>query len=344
METQEWKRQSLVDLFKIGANRNEEHMAAIYDDGQTVSSLTYRSLLAASSKMANELRTFCNKEIIGVSVGSGLHLLPVLIGVLDVPAAFYTLGTTLLPKARAKNTIERLRIRTVITDSSDVACHLRQELFGGHSVTTKNITVLDVEFFILALDDMLWASSGVVVSLWQDFAYAITTSGTTGIPKIIKVPHRCIVPNVVHITQLYGLLESDVVLQASPLTFDPSIVEIFTTLYAGSTLLLTTDSVKMRPRSLAAISMRNRVTVIQATPSLISSVASCGILQSTLLSASSSLRLLTFGGELCPSGRVLRSWRAPGNSTRFANIYGITEVSSWATFYELSDDDVQMWY
>ena len=34
-------------------------------------------------------------------------------------------------------------------------------------------------------------------SNWN-LAYAIRTSGTTGIPKLIKVPHRCIVPNVVH--------------------------------------------------------------------------------------------------------------------------------------------------
>ena len=28
------------------------------------------------------------------------------------------------------------------------------------------------------------------------FAYVITTSGTTGRPKIVKVPHACIAPNI----------------------------------------------------------------------------------------------------------------------------------------------------
>jgi acyl-CoA synthetase (AMP-forming)/AMP-acid ligase II len=30
---------------------------------------------------------------------------------------------------------------------------------------------------------------------WR-MAYAIQTSGTTGCPKIVRVPHRCIVPNI----------------------------------------------------------------------------------------------------------------------------------------------------
>jgi len=30
-------------------------------------------------------------------------------------------------------------------------------------------------------------------------AYVITTSGTTGLPKIVRVPHQCIVPNITHL-------------------------------------------------------------------------------------------------------------------------------------------------
>lgn len=29
---------------------------------------------------------------------------------------------------------------------------------------------------------------------WYHFAYAIATSGSTGIPKVVKVPHSCILP------------------------------------------------------------------------------------------------------------------------------------------------------
>lgn len=33
----------------------------------------------------------------------------------------------------------------------------------------------------------------------EELAYVLHTSGTTGLPKIVKVPHKCIVPNIVHL-------------------------------------------------------------------------------------------------------------------------------------------------
>ena len=72
--------------------------------------------------------------------------------------------------------------------------------------------------------------------------------------------------------EIYGLKTSDLVLQISPMTFDPSIVEIFTTLYAGATLLIPSDEVKMRPRELAAFAFqRHKVSVLQVRNRLICS-------------------------------------------------------------------------
>lgn len=33
----------------------------------------------------------------------------------------------------------------------------------------------------------------------RDLAYVLHTSGTTGLPKIVKVPQRCILPNILHL-------------------------------------------------------------------------------------------------------------------------------------------------
>ncbi len=33
----------------------------------------------------------------------------------------------------------------------------------------------------------------------EPLAYIMHTSGTTGLPKIVKVPHRCIMPNITHL-------------------------------------------------------------------------------------------------------------------------------------------------
>jgi acyl-CoA synthetase len=65
------------------------------------------------------------------------------------------------------------------------------------------------------------------------------------------------------------------------------------------------------------------------------------LLRRTLLSKHSSLRILSLGGEQCPDGSTLQLWREDGNKTHFINIYGITEVSCWAMWYQLTDNDLR---
>ncbi|XP_045140067.1 beta-alanine-activating enzyme isoform X2 [Echinops telfairi] len=73
-----------------------------------------------------------------------------------------------------------------------------------------------------------------------------------------------------------------------------------------------------------------------ATPTLLRRFGS-QLIKSAVLSASTSLRVLALGGEAFPSLTALRNWREEGNRTQIFNIYGITEVSSWATFYRIPE-------
>lgn len=160
-------------------------------------------------------------------------------------------------------------------------------------------------------------------------AYLVYTTGTTGSPKGVWVPHCCIVPNVLDLSKRFGVREDDRVFNASPLTFDPSVVEvrerererkgkfrqfflifqIFMTLSSGAALLLVPPSIKSSPLLFTHIVLRARhVTILQATPSLIRQLPS-EVLREELLGAWSSLRLLAFGGEACPSIKTISEWK-----------------------------------
>lgn len=41
----------------------------------------------------------------------------------------------------------------------------------------------------------------------RDLAYVLHTSGTTGRPKIVRVPHKCILPNIVDLRLVFFALE-----------------------------------------------------------------------------------------------------------------------------------------
>ena len=57
-------------------------------------------------------------------------------------------------------------------------------------------------------------------------AYLLHTTGTTGQPKPVRAPHCCVVPNIVDLRERFAMSPDDVVLNAAPLTFDPSVVEV----------------------------------------------------------------------------------------------------------------------
>ena len=76
----------------------------------------------------------------------------------------------------------------------------------------------------------------------------------------------------------------------------------------------------------------------QPTPSLMYFIGQEKIL-TKVLRQNSLLRVLAFGGEACPPFSTIRQWKHPSCKTSIFNIYGITEVSCWASCYEIRGDE-----
>ncbi|KAJ0065296.1 hypothetical protein NL108_007026, partial [Boleophthalmus pectinirostris] len=177
--------------------------------------------------------------------------------------------------------------------------------------------------------------------LKNSFAYVLHTSGTTGNPKIVKVPHKCIRPNICDLSLMFQIKKGDLVFLASPLTFDPSVVEMFMALTSGATLLIVPALLKKMPKRLTQLLFKNhKTTILQATPSLFYRFGPSS-LKEDVLSASSSLRILLLGGESCPTPKQLADWKHRDNKTEIYNIYGITEVSCWASCYKVLEKELQ---
>jgi amino acid adenylation domain-containing protein len=81
----------------------------------------------------------------------------------------------------------------------------------------------------------------------ESLAYTFFTSGSTGAPKGVLIPHGALANFAETARRLYGIGSEDRVLQFSSLVFDISVEEIFASWAAGSTLVLRDEEMISSP-------------------------------------------------------------------------------------------------
>ncbi|XP_005103821.1 beta-alanine-activating enzyme [Aplysia californica] len=295
-------------------------------------SLTYSEFWSIVEQFADTLSHLPQRnQVIAVLLKNDINLPAVLTGILLSGNSFYPLS------------LDGSRYTASALSKVGVTCIISHKEFVGdltELLDQSEWTWVSSQLSAFTLGDLLLIQLDNVGAkadrVWPHLAYCISTSGTTSSPKVVRVPHSCIVPNIVHLGEILDLGPKDRVLLTAPLTFDPSLVDIFCTLIRGACLVIVPREVKQRPdRLLDVLHTRQRVTCMQATPSLMRRFSS-EKLRSTILGPQTWLRVLALGGEQFPSGAELKRWLHPDNQrTKFLNLYGITEVSCWASCHSL---------
>lgn len=132
---------------------------------------------------------------------------------------------------------------------------------------------------------------------------------------------------------------------SSPPTFDPFMVDICLALTYGASLIMTTNQLRCDAPKLLDILFPDdelsETTIMQSTPSLFTRWISRD-LANRVFSQQSQLRILAFGGEPFPPTKTLTKWMnwEANSRPRLFNLYGLTEMSCWASIYEITNDDI----
>ncbi|MFE4053335.1 amino acid adenylation domain-containing protein [Streptomyces sp. YIM B13518] len=153
----------------------------------------------------------------------------------------------------------------------------------------------------------------------QDIAYTLYTSGSTGTPKGVAVTYANILNLLRSFAKRLALRPEDRFLAVTTVGFDIAALELFVPLLSGSRLVLATEA-EREPGRLARLIERQRITAMQATPSL----------WQVLLEEPvdlSGVRVLV-GGEALPT-RLARDLRH--RAREVTNVYGPTETTIWST-------------
>jgi amino acid adenylation domain-containing protein len=245
---------------------------------------------------------------------------------------FYVPFDTKAPAARTRRIVESLGECVLVAAPGLRA--LATEVAGSRPVVSVDDAHRDVpESAFGEIDRRL----GRVID--TDPVYTMFTSGSTGAPKGVVIPHRGVIDYVDWVVRTFSVDERAVLGGQAPLFFDNSTLDLWTAFATGATLVLVPDGLFSFPLRLLEYVAEAGVTLVFWVPSVMTNVAGADVLRRVPLPA---LRDVLFAGEVLPT-RVLNHWRRHLPAARFANLYGPTEITVDCTYFvvdrELSDDE-----
>ncbi|MFE2875049.1 amino acid adenylation domain-containing protein [Streptomyces roseus] len=310
---------SLHTLFEEVAARIPGQ-AAVICSGQEV---TYRELDAWAEGIADRLRTAVEPGTpVGVCVERSPSMVAALLGVLKAGGCYVPLDPG-LPPERIAYIVRDAGLRTVVAGPGS-RDRLPHDLPG----------VVDAG---APAEGSACGRRSVPVPA-ASAAYLLYTSGSTGEPKGVVVPHAAAVDFVRGHLALCGAGEgpgcgdfggpggsgrTERFLGFASLSFDVSVLDVFGSLLSGSTLVLATDAERVDVDRLQALLAEHAVTVADLPPALLPLLDPAGL---------PALRFLSTGGE-APSGDAVDRWATDGREVW--NAYGPTEAAVSVTMHRV---------
>jgi amino acid adenylation domain-containing protein len=304
----------VANRFHAVARDHAERVALRHFEAGSLREMTYSSFAGQVACFASQLAQCGAKPGAVVAVPAHRHpdTLAILLAVLDSGASFLPVDPH-APSAR----VEALRHLA--------GCCLEAGIDPDAKVGTRGLAIR-----ALPGDGAVAAMHNTSADPLDRAAYVMFTSGSTGTPKAVVVPHRAI-RRLVSGQDYLRFDPTRVFLQAAPLDFDASTLEIFGPLLNGGTLALHPPGVLPTTGSLRAVIRDASVTTAWLTAAHFNALVDHDV---TCLAG---LSELIIGGEPLSVPHVRRALDAlPG--THLVNGYGPTENTTFTTCYPIPRD------
>ncbi|HZU57902.1 MAG TPA: amino acid adenylation domain-containing protein [Actinocrinis sp.] len=171
----------------------------------------------------------------------------------------------------------------------------------------------------------------------EDLAAILYTSGSTGIPKGVKISYRSLANFVGWARGELDLGPSDVFANHASFNFDLSTFDLFTALSAGASVWIVPDAATRDVAALAAGIREHAVTVWYSVPSILHLLTASGALTSE---SAKTLRYVLFAGEVFPIAQLRALAAALPELCSLYNLYGPTETNV-CTYYRVGAADLE---
>ena len=295
---------------------------AVTCDGE---SLTYRELNRRANAVAMRLVSLgAGPEVlIGLCVERNLGMVVGILGILKAGAAYLPIDLS-YPPERVAFMLEDAGVPVLLSERSLEA-----------SLPKHQAAVLLLDDVTDGVDETPESQTKP-----ESLAYVIYTSGSTGKPKGCQITHANAVRLFDQTDHWYGFQPSDVWTLFHSCAFDFSVWEIWGALLYGGKLVVVPYWVSRSPEAFAELLRRERVTVLNQTPSAFRQLTP--FVLGSICPAEQTLRYVIFGGEALELASLLPWMEQYGDSKpALINMYGITETTVHVTYRPITLKEVR---
>lgn len=307
----------LYSDFISNAKKNPTKTACVDEN----SSYSYEQLLKAACGVALKLKEQGLKqgECVAVLMEKGCEQAVAALGILFAGGVYVPVDSKTESYIRRDKILTQANIRFVVTQKKVVNLPEDVETFIVRNCKEAGLEVI----------------SEVLPS---DPAYVIFTSGTTGEPKGVVIPHRGALNTIRDLNKRYEVTNKDSILGLSEFNFDLSVYDLFGMLSAGGTVYYPQQVGHMNPEQWEQVILEYHITMWNSVPALMQMFLSDRKLKNA--EKNLPIRLVFLSGDWIP---VDLPTEIEENCVEVETICmgGATEASIWSNFHVAQKEDVK---
>ena len=299
------KEDRIIDLFEKQVKKTPNKTALVFGE----KNYTYKELQDKVNKLAYYLHSLGDNEVVGMLMDRSDSLIISQLAILKSGSGYLPIDPT-YPEERIKYIIEDSGVNVILTEN-------------------KYKDIVPVKAVLVNDENNYKTYKEFKTNQTPDsIAYLIYTSGSTGKPKGVMIKQSNVV-NFICGTFHDMPLKNLTIVSITTMCFDIYVFESLLPLCTGMKVVMASNEDQNNPILLNDLCLKNKVDVIQTTPSKFK------LLMTDKLPYLSNLKVVSLIGEPFPLD-LLKDIKSV-SQTRIYNMYGPTETTVGSTLKELTN-------